>query len=174
MSTSERQSYAAGPPYKCLVVVGLSAAALQGAPLATPNVNSSAERRTTITRGASESNSVSMKVEANLKQIGKLMKGSMDHNAEKLILNIFKGSTAAELNELICDMPQHDLHELISDINDRLIGPDNRTSFLNVLSKERLGDLTVENRAKLIGALQYHRTSRRDEKAVCDVFFGTK
>jgi hypothetical protein len=135
----------------CLVVVGLSAAALQGAPLV-----------------------LSMKVEANLKQIGELMKGSMDHNAEELILNIFQGSTAADLNELIYEMPQYDFQELMSDINDRLFGPDNRTAFLNLLSKVRLGDLTVENRAKLIDALQYHRTSRRDEKAIRDVFFGTK
>ena len=158
----------------CFVVVGLSAAELLGAPLTMPNADSTAERQTTIPRGALQSNSLSMQTETNLKQIGKLMKGSMDQSAERRILNIFRGSTAAELNELICGMPLHDFHKLMSDIDDRLIGPDNRTVFLNELSKERLGDLTVESRARLIGELQYHRTGRRDEKAIRDVFLGTK
>lgn len=127
-----------------------------------------------VSRGASNSHSLSAKVEANLRQISELMKGQTDRNEEKLILNIFKDSTAAELNELMGAMPPPDFHKLVGDIDNRLIGPDNRTAFLNMLSKERLTHLTVENRAKLIGALQHHRTDRLDEITARDVFLGTK
>jgi uncharacterized surface protein with fasciclin (FAS1) repeats len=113
-------------------------------------------------------------VEANLKKIGELMIGHTDRNEEKQILQMFKGASAAELNALVGEMPQHDFHEMVSDLDDRLIGPDNRNAFLNLLSKDRLGDLTVENRAKLVSALQYHRTEGPDEKAIRDVFLGTK
>ena len=113
-------------------------------------------------------------VEAKLKQIAQLMKGHTDRADERQIIALFKGASASELNELILELPAHDFHELVSDLDDRLIGPDNRTAFLSLLSKERLGELSVDSRAKLIGVLQYHQTRSLDEKAVRDIFLGTK
>ncbi len=150
------------------LVLGLSAAVLQGC-------NRSANTQPPIASEVSKPNSLSTEVKANLKQIRELMEGShTDRKEEGLILKLFAGSIAAELDELIGAMSQDEFRTLIAKIDNRLVGPDNRTAFLNLLSKERLADLTVESRAKLIGTLQYHKTDALDEKTVLEVFLGTK
>jgi hypothetical protein len=113
-------------------------------------------------------------VDAKLDQVKQLLQGHTDRNEEKQILEIFRGASREDLNGMINKMPQHDFHELVSDMNDRWIGPDNRTAFLNLLSKDRLGELSVDSRAKVISGLQYHRTDSKDEKAIRDIFVGTR
>ncbi len=112
--------------------------------------------------------------DTNLKHLAELLKGHTDRNEEKQILALFKGASADDLNAMVAQMPQHELHEKVSDMNNRLFGPDNRTAFLTLMSNDRLEDLSVENRAKVISTLQYHRTDSLDEKAVRDIFLGTR
>ncbi|MBX7116671.1 MAG: hypothetical protein K1X64_20265, partial [Myxococcaceae bacterium] len=65
------------------------------------------------------------------------------------------------------------LHTLISGIDDRWWGPDNRKAFLKELTQTRLSVLDVDSRAALILALQIGATVKRDEQAIGNIIFGT-
>jgi hypothetical protein len=101
------------------------------------------------------------------------MLGHTDRAAEARVLRLFKEAPAAELNQLIGALSGTELHELFSDLDDRLIGPDNKTGLLNVLSKERVAELDVPSRAKVVQALQRGGTDRLEEKAIASVFLAT-
>lgn len=114
------------------------------------------------------------KVQGLLNEVRGLMAGRTDRKEEARILSIFRGASAGELNQLLAGLSSHELHELVEDLDDRLLGPDHRTDFLALLSKARVGDLTVESRAKLVHALQAGATGKLEEQAIADVFLGTK
>ncbi|MFL5345876.1 MAG: phosphatase domain-containing protein [Hyalangium sp.] len=113
-------------------------------------------------------------VDAKLAQLRGLMHGITDRGEEKQILDMFRSATPGELNQLLTRMPRNELHELMGDMDNHLFGPKNHDAFLGVLSKERLGDLNTDSRAKVIDALQYHRTDSKAEEAVRDIFLGTQ
>ncbi len=75
----------------------------------------------------------------------------------------------AQLNEL---MLRIDLSQLISDVDDRKFGPDNRTKLYDQLLG-RLAQLSVDVRVALIKALQKGRTDKQEKKVIRDVFLGT-
>lgn len=58
-------------------------------------------------------------------------------------------------------------------MDDRVVGPDSKTAFLNLLSKERVGDLSVESKARVVQALQKHDTNSLEEKAIGALFLST-
>ena len=64
-----------------------------------------------------------------------------------------------ELRALMAGLSVKEFHELTSDIDNRLIGPDSRTAFLNLFSKKRVGELSVESKTKFIQALQQEVTN---------------
>jgi hypothetical protein len=64
---------------------------------------------------------------------------------------LFRGREPAELNHMISKL---NMQDVISDVDDRLIGPDNRTELLKLFSKDRLGDLNVLSRAAIVDAIQ--------------------
>jgi uncharacterized protein DUF2183 len=66
------------------------------------------------------------------------------------------------------------VHDLMGDMDNHLFGPQNHTAFLKLLSNDRLGDLNTDSRAKVIHGLQYHATDSQAEKAIRDIFLGTK
>lgn len=113
-------------------------------------------------------------VQAKLAELRGLMSGHTDRKEEARILDLFKSASLGELNGLVGGLSTKELHELVSDMDDRLIGPDNKTAFLGLLSKERVGELTVDSRAKLVHALQQGGTDRLEEKAITGVFLATK
>jgi len=113
-------------------------------------------------------------VDAKLAQLRGLMRGITGQSDEKQILDLFRSASPGELNQLLGRMPRNELHELMGDMDNHLFGPKNHDAFLGVLSKERLGDLSVDSRAKVIDALQYHRTDSKSEEAVRDIFLGTQ
>ncbi|WP_437937662.1 phosphatase domain-containing protein [Sorangium sp. So ce341] len=106
-----------------------------------------------------------------LDEIRQRMASHTDRQDERRILEILAGSTAAELDELLVLL---DLPALLGDVDDRLLGPDNRTALLDLLTAERLGDLGVPARAALASALQRGRTGRRDEQALRRLWLGTR
>lgn len=132
--------------------------------------------RGTTTPGSTSgfSNAVPTTVQAKLSELRSLMTGHTDRKEEARILELFKGASLGELNGLLGGLSAKELHELVSDIDDRLIGPDNKTAFLSLLSKDRVGELTVESRAKVVQALQHGGTDRLEEKAITSVFVATK
>ncbi|WP_437724322.1 phosphatase domain-containing protein [Sorangium sp. So ce861] len=106
-----------------------------------------------------------------LDEIRQRMASHTDRQDERRILEILAGATAAELDELLVLL---DVPALLGDVDDRLLGPDNRTALLELLTAERLGDLGVPARAALASALQRGRTGRRDEQALRRLWLGTR
>jgi hypothetical protein len=114
-----------------------------------------------------------------LVQIADLVKGHTDGAAQKKILDIFAKASPEELNGIIQRMPEHDMHEMLDDMDDHRflgikLGAQNHTAMLNLLSKTRLGDLDNDSRAKVIATMQYHYTDHGEEGAIRDIFLGTK
>jgi hypothetical protein len=139
-----------------------------GSTPATPSENRLTPFSTSFTPVAGSSG------ETRLAKVRQLLQGHTDRSEEKQILSLFREATPKELNQMLSGLSLHELHELVDDMDDRWLGPDNRKAFLKVLSQERLPDLTIEGRAKVIHALQHHQTDRGDEAAIRDVFLGTK
>ncbi len=77
---------------------------------------------------------------SKLDEIRQRMASHTDRDDERRVLEILAGSTAVELDQLLLQL---DLPALLGDIDDRLIGPDNRTALLDLLTAERLGDLGI-------------------------------
>jgi len=113
-------------------------------------------------------------VQAKLTTIRSLMAGHTDRGEEAQIIGLFKNASAGELNQIIGGMSRNELHELTEDIDDRLIGPDNKTAFLSLLSHDRVGDLSVDSKVKLVQALQLGSTDSLAEKTITAVFLSTK
>lgn len=110
--------------------------------------------------------------QAKLDAISRLVSSRhVDRAEEGRILDILKSASPKELNYLATKL---DLHELAEAMDDRLVGPDNRTAFFELLTRERAGDLSIPARAALIGALQDGKTDRQKEHAIRDVFLATK
>lgn len=109
--------------------------------------------------------------QAKLDAISRLANGHTDRKEEGKILDIFRSANAKELNYLVTKL---NMHELLEDVDDRLIGPDNRTALVTMLTKERIGDLSVGARVSLINAFQAGGTDGLEEKGIRDVFLATK
>lgn len=65
-----------------------------------------------------------------------------------------------------------ELHELVESMDDRWIGPDNRSALFD-LFRARMGDLSVKTRAALIDGAQRGHTGRTSEALIRDVFLAT-
>ena len=143
-----------------------STATTPAAPKPAPKPVSAPVAEFTPTRGTA--------VQTRLSQLRSLMAGHTDRKEEAQVLSMFREAPVGELNQLMAGLTRNELHELIEDMDNRLIGPDNRTAFLNVISKERVNELSVESKAKFIGALQQGNTGSAEEKAIGQVILATK
>jgi hypothetical protein len=111
-------------------------------------------------------------VQAKLEAVSRLLSSShVDRQEEGRVLEILRGATAKELDALVTRL---DLHALVEAVDDRLVGPDNRAALLRLLTKDRLGDLTVASRVALVTALQRGATDGPKERAIADVLLGTR
>lgn len=117
---------------------------------------------------------VSSSAQARVNTVRSLLAGHTDRTEEKQILELFKSASKAELNQMITALSRKEMHELISDMDDRLLGPDHKTAFVELISQDRVGDLTIDARGMFIQALQYHSTDSLDEKAITRIFLATK
>ncbi|WP_437927274.1 phosphatase domain-containing protein [Sorangium sp. So ce291] len=106
-----------------------------------------------------------------LDEIRQRLLSHTDRQDERRILEILAGASATELDQLLLEL---DLRALLGDVDDRLMGPDNRTALLDLLTAERLGDLGIPARAALASALQRGRTGRLDEQALRRIWLGTR
>ncbi|RME77039.1 MAG: hypothetical protein D6776_00225, partial [Planctomycetota bacterium] len=110
------------------------------------------------------------RVDGAVARIERLLAGHTDRAEEGEILSTLRQLSDAELDATLARL---DLHALLEGVDDRLVGPDNRSALLALLTRSRLGALSVSSRARLITALQREGLSEGDEKAVRDVFLGT-
>ena len=106
-----------------------------------------------------------------LDEIRRLMSGHTDRNEEARIIEILKRADADQLNDLLQEL---DLSRLISDIDDRPFGPDNRTALLELLTQNRVNDLEAESRSAIMNALQKGHTGKLDERGIRNIFVNTK
>src|SRR5262245_48344057 len=105
-------------------------------------------------------------VQEKIQRIRARLPGHTTRHQEREILDILAGAAAEELSAVLLGL---DLPLLLSAIDDRTYGPDNRTALLDLLARQRLPDLSVPARAALIGALQRGSTPHDQEVAVRDV-----
>ena len=106
-----------------------------------------------------------------LRRIVELQDGHTDRRDEARILELLRGLGAADFDAVVARL---DLEDLFDDFDDRLIGPDHKSALYRLLSKERVADLSITSRARLIDALQEGDTERADERAAVDVFLATR
>ncbi|WP_235685506.1 phosphatase domain-containing protein [Corallococcus silvisoli] len=99
------------------------------------------------------------------------MNGHTDRTDERRILDLLEGATGEELNFLLANV---DLVRLLSDLDDRLLGPDHRTALLELLCARRAAELSLPVRASLATALQKGATRAKAEARLRDLFLGLK
>lgn len=99
------------------------------------------------------------------------MTGHTDRSEERLILDLLEGATAAELNYLLLNV---DLDALLSDVDDRVVGPDHYTTLLELLCVKRAHALGLPVRASLVSALQTGDTPGLAERMVHALFLGVR
>lgn len=112
-----------------------------------------------------------MSVADTLRLIENLLEGHTDRADERAILALLE---AAPAEVLVGVLDQLDLSRAIGDIDDRRVGPKHRTALVELLCRERVDELPVSVRAKLIAALSEGRTDSLDERGIRDLFLATK
>lgn len=95
------------------------------------------------------------------RRITELMEGHTDREEEAEIISLLSGTDAVTLNESLTEL---DLAHLFNDVDDRLVGPDNKTRLLGLLSKDRLPEIGIPARAAIVDGLQRGPTTLKDEK----------
>lgn len=99
-----------------------------------------------------------------------LIDGHTDEAEERSALGLLRGATTAELNDMIVG---NEMHRLFGSLDNRLIGPDHRSELIELLARQRRGELSVMAAAGVIYALQRGRTGREDEAAIRDMLLAT-
>ncbi len=99
-----------------------------------------------------------------------LFTGRTGRGDEAAILAMLDAASAPALAGLSLTV---DWTALVGDVDDHRLGPKNRSALLRLLCRDRLGDLPVAGRARLLAALQRGITGRPDEEAVADLICGT-
>lgn len=108
---------------------------------------------------------------ARLAQVESLLRGWTTRWDETRILNILRGCDGTELNLVLGGV---DLHQLTNDVDDHVWGPKNKETLYQLLTEQRLDELSVDTRAALILSLQTGNTHRSDERAIRNLFLGTR
>ena len=111
------------------------------------------------------------RVELLLSQIRALLRGIVHRWKEKEILELLRSTNAEELNGVMAAL---DLERLFSRIDDHWGGAKNRTALENLVSRDRLADLTPSNRARIIDALQTGWTDYQAERTIAAIIQGTR
>jgi len=106
-----------------------------------------------------------------LQTLRALMTGHTDRREEQQILQLFQTATAAELNYLLTNV---DVEALLSDMDDRLVGPDNLTALLELLCLQRAHELGLPVRAGLMFSLQKGPTPLLAERMIRALFLGLR
>ena len=107
---------------------------------------------------------------AALREIEALLRRHTGAEEEARILSLLRSRTDADLDALLMSL---DLSRLLEAMDDRMLGPNHRTALVRLLCQDRLGALSVPNRASLVAALQRGRTSAVEEQGIRDVMLGT-
>jgi uncharacterized protein DUF2183 len=107
--------------------------------------------------------------EKTAQQVRRLVSGPTNRVAEGKILRLLTQERSIDTTLSLLD-----LERLVSSMEDHLTGADNRTALVRLLTEERLQELSIENRARLVTALQIGRTGNTDEKGLVAIFLSTR
>lgn len=86
---------------------------------------------------------------------------------EERILALLRQAEPTELDALLRGV---DVRRLMAGVDDRLFGPDLGTELMQLLTVDRVGDLSLEARAAVSYGLQAGITDARDERGVRNLF----
>lgn len=153
-------------PALVVALAALAAAALvrQGPELAT----ASAQEGASVAAATTADPAAVLDLKAQLEA---LMEGHTDREEEARIVELFRAAPGPVLDEVLRAIP---LGELLGDMDDRVFGPDHRTTLLRLLTAERLQELSLMSRGLLIDALASGVTMEDEEVAIRDVFLGSR
>lgn len=106
-----------------------------------------------------------------LQTLRALMTGHTNRLDERKILELFESASAVELNHFITNI---DVDALLSDVDNRVVGPDNLTALLELLCIKRAHELGLPVRASLMFALQRGMTHSLAERMIRALFLGVR
>lgn len=109
----------------------------------------------------------SLSPDAKLRRIQELLDARTDAPQEKEIVDLLKSTDAAELDHILAHA---NVDRLISDVDTRPY----RQQMLEYLTQQRLGDVTLDNRRRLVDAMQHGNTDRELELAAAAILLGTR
>ena len=109
--------------------------------------------------------------EARLRRIQELLDGPTGPREEREIVEILEASDSASLDHV---MARVDLDQLFGDVDDHAWAGKYKTRLLGHLSGPRLEELSVENRRRMVDALQRGITTPLEESAAAAVLLGTR
>lgn len=109
------------------------------------------------------------------------MDGHTDRHEEAEIISLLQDADKVTLNET---MQELNLDDLFHDVDDRWVGPKNKTGLLNMLTKDRISDLETGSKAAIVEGLAKGWTSFGseeptwaggiEEQSIRNVFLGTE
>lgn len=103
----------------------------------------------------------------SLPLLKQLVHGVTTTSEEERILGLLRNASASELNALLAGV---DVARLVRSVDDHLGGPHLRAELIDLLTLERIGDLSTDSLAELAYGLQAGRTSRHDEEGIRRIF----
>lgn len=102
--------------------------------------------------------------------LGELISRPAGVEGEAQILDLLREASTEELNAMICG---NAMHRLFGVVDDRWLGPDNRTALVSMLARDRRAELGVLSAAGVIYALQRGLPTRGDQEAIRDIVVAT-
>ena len=107
----------------------------------------------------------------SLPLLDELLRRPTDAEDEARILDILRTCTSSQLDALVRGLQGA---RLFRSLDDRLLGPDHGTELMELLTVQRVDDLSLEARAALSYVLQAGRTSRRDEVGISNLLLAAR
>lgn len=95
-------------------------------------------------------------------RVATLIDGHTERREERELLKLLQSASAGELNEVLTGV---DVGELVASVDAHLLGGDNSQGLLDLLTRDRLADLTLAARGAVVAGLQKGRTSDSEEDA---------
>lgn len=111
-----------------------------------------------------------MRTTEKTKEIQRLLGGWTGRSDERRILELLRSCEGAELDAVLRKL---NLRRLVRNLHDRVGGPDHRTQLLQLLTIDRIADITLEVRVKLVWALQRGFTRHGFEIAIRNVMLAS-
>lgn len=111
-----------------------------------------------------------MQTQAVVREIRKLKRGWTSRRDEARIIDLLAACDGGQLNEVLGAL---DPRKLLNDLSDRRLGPDNETRLVKLLTEERLSDLSLETRARLVWGMQRGHTTHMFQHAIRNVMLAS-